>query len=196
MDAGWQTEDLDLGGGTVTFRRDTSLERAVKTDSAGRISHPLRGRNDTPVHDWDRENHVEFHLRFDWSPIGGVVLDPAGKLAFPKAKPVPGLYRFRLREAGREARYIGETDNLLRRFSHYRNPGPSQETNRYVTARFREALAAGGEISVAIVTGALSADFGQGSQTLDLTFKFVRRFAENAALVERGGVEIETMNRE
>ena len=48
---------------------------------------------------------------FSWVDLGAVALD-AGKLRFPQAPELPGIYRFNLGDRW----YIGETDRLRRRF--------------------------------------------------------------------------------
>ncbi len=59
----------------------------------------------------------------------------------PRCSQAPGIYRFRIRGSKGKALYVGETENLARRFGFYRNPGPSQQTNVRMNAKFREALA-------------------------------------------------------
>jgi hypothetical protein len=75
-------------------------------------------------HAWDSATSVQCHLGMTWTPLGRLSLI-GGRIHFPKAPPVPGLYRFRVRSNGGEARYFGETENLARRFAFYRSPGPS-----------------------------------------------------------------------
>lgn len=89
-----------------------------------------------------------------WREIGEVGLGPDGKLVMPDPGASPGVYRFRF--AGGEAAsvYIGESDDLRRRFGHYRNPGPSQRTNVRMNGRMRARLAGGGTVHVAVVADA------------------------------------------
>jgi len=56
----------------------------------------------------------------------------AGKLSFPLAPEVPGIYRFDLGELV----YVGETDRLRRRFQHYRTPGPTHIRIFALTAKW------------------------------------------------------------
>ena len=62
--------------------------------------------------------------------------------SFPKGAPNgPGIYRFGLRGAdGDFAVYIGEAALLNRRFAHYRSPGKTQETNKWVNAAMMQIL--------------------------------------------------------
>ena len=74
-------------------------------------------------------------LRLQWLPIGTAQRDEEGKIKFPKLPARPGLYQFKIfRSDGSQAIYVGETDNLQRRFAHYRNPGPTQATNLRLNA--------------------------------------------------------------
>lgn len=68
-------------------------------------------------------------VEFQWITIGEVRFDEQGKLEFPRLPSSPGAYALRFAGAGAPTKYIGETDNLQRRVSQYRTPGPSQLTN-------------------------------------------------------------------
>lgn len=72
---------------------------------------------------------VRVTVSFDWAEVGSIGLDAEGKLAFPSLPREPGMYKLMISEAdGTTATYIGEADELRRRFAHYRNPGPTQPT--------------------------------------------------------------------
>ena len=73
------------------------------------------------------------------------------RLIYVRATYFPGViarvnYCFRIRQRNEERRYIGETENLARRFGNYGNPRATQETNIRINARLLEALHAGDEI--------------------------------------------------
>jgi hypothetical protein len=72
---------------------------------------------------------MECKLGMQWNPIGRVAHGDGGRLLFPEVAQVPAIYRFRILGSGGEALYVGETDNLARRFGNYRNPGPTQQTS-------------------------------------------------------------------
>ncbi|HMG78854.1 MAG TPA: hypothetical protein VK591_09230, partial [Xanthobacteraceae bacterium] len=92
-------------------------------------------------------------LRVDWELAGQLALDETGKVCFPKVPAKAGVYQFRIeRSGGRLGRYVGESDNLTRRFGNYRNPGPTQKTSLRVNALLKELLTLGELIRVAIVT--------------------------------------------
>jgi hypothetical protein len=191
LDGGWQTRDLDLGSQRITFRR---LLSQLSPRVATVIAKPLRS-TDTAAYDWDRSDPLECRMGMKWQPIGRVTLGGDRSLTFPTAPPVPAIYRFRIRSGAGEAFYIGETENLARRFTHYRNPGPTQQTNQRLNAKFREELTAGAEIAVAVVTGEAWIEHGDVRQVADLGSKAVRCLFENAALVEQGGTAVERLNR-
>src|SRR5271155_1672654 len=115
------------------------------------------------------------------------------RLQFPLAQHTAAVYRFRVRSSsGSEAVYFGETDDLERRLTHYRNPGSSQITNIRLNNLFREALSTGAEIAVAIVAPGAWIDFGGTRSAADFSSKPVRLSFENAAIVESHGTLIET----
>lgn len=123
----------------------------------------------------------EVSVRFVWRDVGAVAVDVAGRPVFPPLPAEPGLYRFRLVGAIGTSAYIGEASDLRRRAQHYRTPGLTQPTNQRMNARFREHIAAGGRVEVAIVTTAELVIDGR-PRTLDLGRKASRLLIENAAL--------------
>ena len=153
------------------------------------------GLTDISPHNWDRVGGFECRLGMSWEPLGRVTLGDDGRLTFPKAVKAPALYRLRIRLGERESVYIGETDNLSRRFGNYRNPGPSQQTSRRINATLLGALQGGAEIAVAIVRSGAWIDWGTGSQEADLSSKVVRCLFENAAISDGDGHNIEMLNR-
>ncbi len=109
--------------------------------------------------------------------LGVVALD-AGKLRFPHAPELPGIYRFDLGDR----LCIGETDRLRRRFQHYRTPGPTQSTNVRLNALMAESLANGRSIMASVIT-AVEAEIDGVRCRLDLRNKDARLLVESAALV-------------
>jgi hypothetical protein len=148
--AGPRTSDLNLGAGHVVFRR-TSFE-GRRSPEAAPTSNELPQREMNP-HTWDSNNpKVVCGMGMTWKPLGRVEPDSQGWLALPSPPAQPGIYCFRIRTGDEERRYIGETDNLARRFGNYRNPGAGQQTNIRINAILLEALHAGAEISVSVVS--------------------------------------------
>ncbi len=94
------------------------------------------------------------------------------------------MYKLAISESnGVTAAYIGEADELRRRFAHYRNPGPTQPTNKRINALLKQLLAEGGRVSTAIATSA-TLEIDGVPRPLDLTKKARRLLTENAALVK------------
>lgn len=133
--------------------------------------------------------------RLNWVPADRVILDATGKLHFPTAPTSGGLYRFKTKYPdGRFAVYVGESDNLRRRFSNYRNPGPTQQTSLRINAWLRELLSSGGEISVALVDQATMSSEA-GTANANFSQKSVRRLFEQLAISVEHASEIESLNR-
>jgi hypothetical protein len=127
---------------------------------------------------------VRVTVSFEWTEAGRVGMDAEGKLAFPSLPHEPGMYKLAITEAdGTTATYIGEADELRRRFAHYRNPGPTQPTNKRINALLKRLLGNSGRASMAIATRA-TLEIEGVSSSLHLTKKASRLLAENAALVK------------
>ncbi|MEV2189799.1 hypothetical protein AB0I02_02185 [Streptomyces phaeochromogenes] len=97
---------------------------------------------------------------------------------------MPGLYRydFGVDDDGIRVLYIGESVELARRASNYRNAKTdrsSQRTSRRIHKEIVGHLESDGSIEFAIAT---SVRWGDDVQ-LDLRFKSARRLAENAAVL-------------
>ena len=97
---------------------------------------------------------------------------------------MPGLYRydFGVDEASVRTLYIGESGELARRASNYRNAKTDrsrQRTSRRIHKEIVGHLSAGGGIEFAIAT---SVRWGDDVE-LDLRRKSARRLAENAAVL-------------
>jgi hypothetical protein len=104
------------------------------------------------------------------------------------------IYRFTLRMTDACTVYIGESDRLRRRFAHYRNPGPTQPTNRRLNTAMTALLEAGGSVSVSTSTAATIEVDGRRLQA-NLSGKASRLLVENAALLatQEGGVAVENL---
>jgi predicted GIY-YIG superfamily endonuclease len=90
-----------------------------------------------------------------WSEVGEVSLGTDGKLLMPDPGRVPGIYRFLLTGGDTPTVYIGEGEDVSRRFGQYRNPERSQRTNVRLNARLKVHIEAGGAAQVAVVTEAV-----------------------------------------
>jgi hypothetical protein len=174
------------------------LPGAGKEDFAGDgdpIIDRSKGIKSSESWTWDSDEESTRTLRFEWKPAGKIVLDDQGKPMFPSVAAEPGLYRLRLRNsAGRESKYVGESDNLQRRFGNYRNPGPTQQTSLRINKVIRELLISGGQISVSIAQN-VWIESAQEKLRADLSRKAVRCLFENLALTIEHADEIESLNR-
>jgi hypothetical protein len=131
------------------------------------------------------EPQIDVRVVLRWLEAARVVLDGDGMLSFPRVAAMPGLYRFARPGTvpnQRPSVYIGETNNLRRRMTGYRHPGPTQDTNLRINALLRECLVGGGSIEVTTATAAIVYLSGEPTE-LDLNLKAGRLLAENAALL-------------
>ena len=134
-------------------------------------------------------------LEFQWRPLGRLQLGEDGRLKFPVAPGKPGLYRFRFVGGSDSRLYIGETDELRRRFQHYRTPGVRQQTNIRINEEFRRRMEAGGDIEVDIVHDRIAVSSAGAPVGVDLADKAVRRLLEHAALVSEAAAGAKLLNR-
>ncbi len=186
LDAGWQTADVNFGNKTITFQKSG---KPVTTAPKTRTAPPAE------FWPWDKPCAMEYRIVMEWQPLGKISVDQHDRILFPKAPNIPAIYRFRIRYTKREATYIGETDNLSRRFSNYRNPGSTQQTSLRINAVLKEALDMGAEISISAVMTKASVDRGKGLETVSLSSKAMRCLFENAAILDSGGTDIDVLNR-
>lgn len=116
-------------------------------------------------------------------------------MRFPEVEKSPRLYRLRMRSKdGKESVYIGESDNLRRRFGNYRNPGASQQTSLRINALLKSSIEGGGEISVAVADEVRIGD-DISNESAGLSQKSIRRLFENFAVSSSCGSEVESLNR-
>lgn len=120
-------------------------------------------------------------VAFEWKLIGEVTLDTAGRLLFPQSTSACGVYRFDI-DGARPSVYFGEAVDLRRRFSHYRSPGPTQQTNIRLNELLCRVLPLEGRCQVSL---AAVSSFRAGSckADLDLRLKAARVLIESAAIV-------------
>lgn len=141
------------------------------------------------------ERPVRIDLEFHWQSLGRIRPDANHGLLFPVAPRRPGLYRFRLRGNAVARHYVGETDELRRRFQNYRTPGKSQQTNIRMNGEFRHHMAAGGIIEIDIVVDKIDVMAAGRPVRIDLSDKAMRRLLEHAALVDEAAAGIQLLNR-
>ena len=169
LSAGWITSDLDLALERITFekkRDEISISHDTFIGSAKLAS--LEG---------------EIRLRLRWIKLGNLYLDRKERLKFPNCDSVPSVYRFRISSNEETEYYIGETDNLARRFQHYRTPGPSQMTNIRLSQNMVDTLKHDGAVTVDLM------DTRDARKKLEydrsaFENKYVRRMYESAAILQ------------
>ena len=190
LSAGWVTMDLDLQAEQVTFSR-----RGGVNPFSERSTRRISSRSHL-AHGWDLSGEFRCELCLSWTHVGAVVLDSDSHLEFPVLPEHPGLYRMRIRRVdGAEARYVGETDNLRRRFGHYRHPGPTQQTNVRISQILTDALEQGAQVALSIATDQAWIIQNGTNQAADFSLKPVRRMFENFAQIVEGDVAVEDLNR-
>lgn len=189
---GWKTEDLNLSAETVTFARTNGSRPPSPSPALKRAAVELPDLMKLPIA--PGSNPMDVSVQFTWRTLGVIELND-GRLSFPAVSDSPGLYRLRLIGSSLIRQYIGETVGLKRRFAHYVNPGPSQQTNIRINSILHDHLNSGAAIDIDVVTG--GACIVVGAKTLEVEFrdKATRRLLENAAIVAGGGDRIETLNR-
>ncbi len=133
-------------------------------------------------------------ITLEWTSLGELGLDEREKLVFPAAAHLPGLYRFELKGFGRSEVYIGETDQLDRRFQHYRTPGLTQRTNIRLNALMRQNLKEGGTVSINTITGGADLLVKGNWRPADLRQKSERVLLEHAALYEAHSSDVGILN--
>lgn len=130
-----------------------------------------------------------------WEVVGAVTVDGKGRPLFPTMPAEPGVYRVVLVAAGEVSSvYVGETDNLRRRAKRYRDPGTDRTEDLRASARLRDHLRAGGEVSVEVATEVRLYVAGQRS-AVDLSSRSARVLVEQAAVVELVRSQVELAGR-
>jgi hypothetical protein len=156
--------------------------------------HDSTGKPATAIElpaDWEQQRELKCSLAMMWILKGRLSLDSNNRVVFPSVEAVSGLYRLAARYPdGRLANYIGESDNLRRRFGNYRNPGPTQQTSLRINAWLKELIDDGGEVLISV---AQSADFN--GTAADMSIKPTRRMFEQMAIVLEHADDVESLNR-
>ena len=138
---------------------------------------------------------VVVSVEFQWQGLGAMKRDERGFLAFPPTPCRPGLYRFRLCGNGAARHYVGETEDLRRRFQHFRTPGRTQQTNIRLNSQCQEHMAGGGEIEVDIVVDKVEVTTAGTALDVGLADETMRRLLERAAMIRDAAAGIELLNR-
>jgi hypothetical protein len=119
---------------------------------------------------------ADITVRFDWRCLGTVTLDDDRRLVFPDTPNEPGVYTITLGSTA----YIGEGVSLRRRWSGYRNPSSSQQTNKRMNPLI--VAAASTEVVTVDVVTAATVVVDNKERQLDLRCKSARLLVESAAI--------------
>jgi hypothetical protein len=157
-----------------------AMPRSHDSDAAARTSHSAP----FDLAALELAEGVDVRVAFSWHRAGQITLDASSAPVFPPLPKLPGLYRFDfgVDSAGTRMLYIGESEELRRRGSNYRNAkrdGGRNRTSRRIHKEIVAHLLAGGAIEFTITTEAHI----DGDVAADLRLKSARRLAENAAVL-------------
>jgi hypothetical protein len=184
LEAAHRTGQPDARGCRICLGAITNSQPAFQTSTG------VADGKTSALADWEQNSEVRCLLVMHWSPKGRVNLEN-DRPRFPRVEASAGLYRLTARYPdGRLAAYVGESDNLRRRFGNYRNPGPTQQTSQRINVWLKELLSTGGEVSVSTGEGARL-----DGKDADLSKRAVRRMLEHMSIVLGSANKIESLNR-
>ncbi len=188
LDAGRRAKP-DFNGQRVRFELGSATAPRSRTSDRSRGGVRKSGRRAKldPTGEFERVT-----VEFEWLDAGQIKLDRSDKPVFLGLPTTPGVYRFMLLDADASliSVYIGQSDNLARRMTGYRNPAPKQTTNMRMNASIVDALNNGGTVRLNLSTSATI-----DRQPADLSRSAVRLLMENAALANalRDGQPVENL---
>ncbi len=144
---------------------------------------------------------MKFEIAFRWEDVES---GPGEPYRFPDSPTrhmrkyrVPGVYRWAAfnHDAGLEAMYVGEAEDLERRLKHYLKPGKSQFTNLRIKALLEDYQSRGMEIRLQLVA---FDDFIFNSCKLvstNLSDPFARGLIENLTILEVSQTKCTVLNK-
>lgn len=181
--AAYQTNQNDVRTCILCIGQNTSISNKAPEVSTPKIECSSRN--------WNSEHELKCLLILRWLPIGQLSLDDSNRVRLPTVDATAGLYKFSAYYPdGRLANYIGESENLRRRFGNYRHPGPTQQTSLRINAWLKKLMSDNGKVLIAIATQVIL----DGVEA-DLSKKAVRRLFENMAITIERADDIESLNR-
>lgn len=176
LKAGWRTADLNLKRQQVTFVKYQAPRDETPVFKPSKAKLDWADVLDEPV------DVMRLEVKFGWCRLGSLALDTNDLIAFPRTPFGPAVYRFRISSKDEQSIYFGETEEVSRRFQHYRTPGPTQRTNQWLNDYIKECLRQRGSAEVEVLRkGELA--LGDGTVEADFSCKFTRRLLVNAAVV-------------
>lgn len=142
---------------------------------------------------------TNLEISFRWTPIQGLANIP---YCFPQ--PVskylrreyrrPAVYRWVIEQGGKTSIYIGETEDLARRLTHYLNPGIKQPTNTRIRGILDLPCRSNARISFDMLEFDPFSINQRCYSMLDLGTKETRCFLENLSVTLLPS-EVEKLNR-
>jgi hypothetical protein len=137
---------------------------------------------------------MQLRVEMSWETVGQVTVED-GLMLTPPMPEAPGVYQWVFHHDDHDRHYVGEADNLDRRFLHYRMPGSSPSTNLRMNESAIRVIGAGGSVDILLARNIVfSGDDIDG--VADLTSPFARRFIKNAALIALVAANCSVVNGE
>ncbi|HEX4067131.1 MAG TPA: hypothetical protein VHZ09_14005 [Acidobacteriaceae bacterium] len=132
---------------------------------------------------------TNLEISFGWVPIQGLkdisycfpeIATRYLREQYAKA----AVYRWLVQRDDKMFVYIGETENLARRLSHYLKPGPTQTTNKRLRAFLDQQNSLSASISFELLSFEPFSINGKQYSAADLGKKEVRCFLENLLITQ------------
>jgi len=181
-----ETKQIDIRGCSLCVGNIAAVVSSIVSEDVSEAKTAI----ESPP-DWQEQSELKCSLALLWISKGRLSLDSNNRVVFPSVEAVSGLYRLAARYPdGRLANYIGESENLRRRFGNYRNPGPTQQTSLRINAWLKELIDQGGDVFIAV---AQSADLN--GEAANISKKPTRRMFEQMAIVLEHAEDVESLNR-
>lgn len=131
---------------------------------------------------------MKIDLVYSWEPVrkkdGSEYQFPDERGNIEGSYRRPAIYRWHARKPGEPSKYyIGEAQNLKERVYGYLNPGPTQQTNKWINQSLAQLLKEGYIIGLEVLEGLhLRIDKVQKFSEKDLESKNFRRAIEGLIL--------------
>jgi len=194
LKAGWRTTDTNISGQRVRFIY-TGISKSLKSKKNVSPKSIKKNLLTNDIYSWEDDEAISMHSEIYFHPIGKILKDSNRKLVFPVIEAMPSIYKFTIKSDGKPSCYIGETDNLKRRFNNYRNPDASQKTNIWLNEYLLDALEKAHEIGVSILKNVAELNFSNKMVKVDLSSKIDRRLIENMAIIFKRDSNVEILNK-
>ena len=179
LEAGWRTSGLNLTSEQVTFWKVKCSNQKATPHKAKKSDHEW---NDVLLPS-NSTHPTWFKIEFVWHTLGNVLVDQKERLLFPRTPVSPAIYRFTIEKHIESDVYIGEAEEITRRFQHYRTPGVTQRTNQRINGLMMDCLADDGSVEVSIMQNPVLSS-KNGEVGTDLTNKSHRRLLEHVAIID------------